>query len=150
MNNLAKKDGVFSTAGSLVDDFFTKDLFSWNNRSLTPFRSSVPSANIEETETVYCIDLAVPGLKKSDFRIELNDKILSVQTEHQEDAEDQSFDGTYQRREFSFHSFYRTFRLPEAADCECINASYNDGILHIEIAKRTDDLPKSTKKIDVD
>ncbi len=149
MNNMPKKDGMFSTTGSLVDDFFNQSLFNWTGRGSSSVRNSIPSANIEETDKLYCIDLAVPGMKKSDFRIELNNHVLSVQTER-EDEEQQTYDGTFKRREFSYQSFYRTFRLPEWVDVDTINATYNDGILRIEVEKKSGDSSRECKLISVE
>lgn len=94
----------------------------------------VPAVNISETEDNYHVELAAPGLKKEDFKLSLERNILNVSVEkQQENAEDNR---TFNKREYSYSSFMRSFTLPEAADCNNINASYTDGILRIDIAKR--------------
>lgn len=94
----------------------------------------VPAVNISETEDNYHVELAAPGLKKEDFKLNLERNILNVSVEkQQENAEDNR---TFNKREYSYISFMRSFTLPEAADCNNINASYTDGILRIDIAKR--------------
>ena len=84
MSTLLRRDGLFPSPtllpalDLLSDDFFNRDLLSWNDRILMPFGSSLPSVNIEETPTAFEIYLAAPGLKKDDFRIELKDNILTI------------------------------------------------------------------------
>ena len=94
--------------------------------------SKVPAVNISETEKNYHIELAVPGLKKDDFKINLERNTLSISAETQTEHEDKK----YNRREYSYTSFVRSFTLPEWADNEHIEADYVDGVLRINVAKK--------------
>lgn len=96
--------------------------------------SRVPAANVSETENNYHIELAAPGLKKEDFKLNLERNILSISVEQATDHHDNQ--KNYNRREFSYSSFVRTFTVPESADINNIDAGYADGILRIDIAKR--------------
>ncbi len=96
--------------------------------------SRVPAANVSETENNYHIELAAPGLKKEDFKLNLERNILSISVEQATDHHDNQ--KNYNRREFSYSSFVRTFTVPESADINNIDACYADGILRIDIAKR--------------
>lgn len=107
----------------------------FNDRMVT----RVPAVNISETENNYHVELAAPGLKKEDFKLNLEQNVLSVSVEL--NNEQQETQRNYNKREFSYSSFVRTFTLPESADDSNINATYADGILGIDIAKREEAKP---------
>lgn len=102
----------------------------FNDRMVT----RIPAANISETGDNYQIELAVPGLKKEDFKLNLEHNTLRINTEQSSTSEDNH--KNYSKREYSYNSFVRYFTLPESADITNINANYTDGILRIDIAKR--------------
>jgi HSP20 family protein len=80
------------------------------------------------------VELAAPGLKKEDFKLNLENNILNVSVEQSTNNEDNQ--KNYSKREYSYTSFVRSFTLPESADDSQIDATYADGILRIDIAKR--------------
>jgi len=94
----------------------------------------VPAVNISESENNYHIELAAPGLKKEDFKLNLERNQLTISVEQSSDH--QGNQKNYSKREYSYSSFVRSFTLPESADDSGINATYTDGILRIDIAKR--------------
>ncbi|MBL4676674.1 MAG: Hsp20/alpha crystallin family protein [Mucilaginibacter sp.] len=94
----------------------------------------VPAVNISESENNYHVELAAPGLKKEDFKLNLDRNQLSVSVE--QSSEQQDVQRNYSKREYSYSSFVRAFTLPESADHGQIEASYVDGVLKIDIAKR--------------
>jgi len=94
----------------------------------------VPAVNISESENNYHVELAAPGLKKEDFKLNLERNQLSISVEQSGDQQDNQ--KKYSKREYSYSSFVRSFTLPESADHAHIEASYTDGILRIDIAKR--------------
>jgi HSP20 family protein len=94
----------------------------------------VPAVNISESENNYHVELAAPGLKKDDFKLNLDDNTLTISVEQSSDHQDNQ--KNYSKREYSYSSFVRSFTLPESADDSQIDASYTDGILRIDIAKR--------------
>src|SRR6201996_4479007 len=96
--------------------------------------SRVPAVNISESENNYHVELAAPGLKKEDFKLNLERNQLSISVEQSADQQDNQ--KNYSKREYSYSSFVRSFTLPESADHANIEASYTDGILRIDIAKR--------------
>ncbi len=107
--------------------------------------SNVPSANIIEREQDYLIELAVPGLDKKDFKVELDKDVLSVSVNRETKVEKRI--GGINRREFSYDKFCRSFRLPENSLIENLKVSYENGILKIEIPKREVDILKAKKEI---
>ena len=93
----------------------------------------VPAVNIAETENEFDVALAVPGLKKEDFKINLDKNVLTVSADKKvETVEGKKFS----KREYSYNSFTRSFTLPESADHSKIEADYTDGILTLIIAKK--------------
>lgn len=96
--------------------------------------SSVPAANISESNAAYHIDLAAPGLKKENFRVCLDGDLLRVSSEQQDES---NMEGkNFNRREYGYASFTRSFTLPESADVNAIQASYTDGVLSLHIPKK--------------
>ncbi len=94
----------------------------------------VPAANISESDNHYHVELAAPGLRKDDFKLNLERNVLNISVEKQNhDTEAQK---NYNKREYSYTSWVRSFTLPESANAEQIEASYTDGVLKIDIAKR--------------
>lgn len=108
--------------------------------------NKVPGVNILESETNYTIELAAPGLEKSDFQINLKKDTLSVWAEKKE--ADGELKKNYSRKEFDYLSFARSFSLPESVDAEKIAAEYVNGILTIEIGKRVE-VKEESKEIKV-
>ncbi|MCC6815048.1 MAG: Hsp20 family protein [Saprospiraceae bacterium] len=129
--------------GNLVDDFVNKGMNDVFGGSILQY--NMPSANIKETDNNFSIDLAAPGLEKQDFKISVEQNQLVVSSEKEKSSEEK--DDNYFRKEFSFHSFKRSFRLPEHADESNIKASYNNGVLNILIGKKT--IIKNEKTIEV-
>ena len=108
----------------------------------------MPSANIKERSNDFKIDLAVPGMDKKDFRVEVENGLLTVSGERKEEVKEEN--EKLSRREFHYGSFKRSFSLPETADAENIHAQYKDGILSIAIAKRDDSKQNSKKQVVID
>ena len=96
--------------------------------------SRVPAVNIAENDNEYYIELAAPGLKKDDFKINIDKNILTISVEKK--TESTVEDKRYNRREYGYSSFVRSFTLPEGADQNKIDAAYNDGVLEIIVGKR--------------
>jgi len=116
------------TGLDVFDSIFNDTFFS--NRTMT----RVPAANISESKDHYHVELAAPGLKKEDFKLHLEKDVLSISVE-QTGQQTQS-ERNYNKREFSYSSFVRSFTLPESADENGIEAKYTDGVLSIDIPKR--------------
>ena len=119
-----------------VNPFFSDVFDSILNDSFLNDRSSnrVPAVNIAETENEFQIELAAPGLKKEDFKINLDKNVLSVSSEKK--VENVEEGKKFSKREYSYNAFTRSFTLPETADHANISAEYTDGILKLNVAKR--------------
>ena len=95
----------------------------------------------------YEVELAAPGYDKKDFKIDMDDGLLTVSAERRE--EKQNKDGRYTRREFGCASFSRSFSLPSNTNEEDVDARYEDGILKMRIAKKEGGNGKVRKPIAV-
>ena len=103
--------------------------------------------NIRESDDAFIVEMAVPGLKKSDFQLNLEKQNLSISMERKEENERQ--EERFTRREFGYSSFKRTFTLPETVDDEKINASYEQGILSILLPKKEEAKQKPARSIEI-
>lgn len=120
---------------SVVNPLFNDVFESVFNDSLLTDRivTRVPAVNIAETEADFQIELAVPGLKKEDFKIGIDKNVLSITAEKKNE---QIAGKKYSKREYNYASFTRSFNLPDTIDHNKIDAEYIDGILKLIIAKK--------------
>ena len=128
---------------SLMNEFFKPDWFG----GIENFSTNTPAVNIKENEKDFEIEFAVPGMKKEDFDIEVENELLTISAEV--DGEKNVTDDNYTRREFSYSSFKRSFTLPETIDEDKIKATYQDGVLKLSLPKREEALPKPKRMIAV-
>ena len=140
--NLVKKNPN-SLFPAIMEEFLKPDYFG----GVQTFASNVPSVNIKETETLFQIELAAPGLKKEDFKVNVHENTLTISTEKKE--ENTETVGKYTRKEFNFSTFKRSFTLPKTVDSEKIVATYNDGILGLELPKKEEAKPKEPRLIEI-
>ncbi len=126
---------------SLMNEFFNDDFgLNFFNRNY-----SVPSVNSIENNDSFEIDLAVPGMKKEEFSIELNDKVLVISSESSNNIENDNM----RLNEFNFSSFQRSFRVPDSVDQDKIKANYKNGILKIKLPKRKESISKPNRVINI-
>jgi HSP20 family protein len=124
----------FSTSG-MFDDFFTRDFYkpSFGNTGVT-----TPAVNIIETSDEFRMEMVAPGMNKEAFNVALDENTLTVSYDHEDNRQGERQNLKYVIREYNYHSFSRSFSLPETADAEKIRAKYQDGILNITIPKRAE------------
>lgn len=130
---------------SLIDEFFNDSwmprFFDWETGQ------NMPAVNITEGKEDYKIEVAAPGLSKGDFKINLENKVLTISSE--KEVKNESKDENVLRREFSYTSFSRSFTLPESVNGDKIKATHNDGILSIVIPKKEEAMVKPAKEIKI-
>jgi len=131
---------------SLMDEFFGRDLIQNFFEDQTGI--SMPAVNVVETNDNFRIEVAAPGLEKKDFKIDLDNNVLTISSEKEERNESQE-EGKFMRREFSYSSFRRSFSLPNSVDAEKIKANHKDGILSIILPKREEAKQKPPKQISI-
>lgn len=152
--NVPKNGGLANTNSNVnfpswsnwLDDIFNRDLPSVFTSNFNT-GISLPKVNIEETADAFIVDMAVPGLKKSDFHLNLDNQLLSISTELKEEKEHE--EKNYTRREFGYSSFKRTFTLPESVNEDKIDARYKDGILSIHLPKKEEAKQKPARTIKI-
>lgn len=136
----------FPAWSNWIDDLFNSDLPSVFNSSFNN-GMTLPKVNIKETADAYFVEMAAPGLKKSDFHIDLNNGSLSISTEIEE--ENETNEELYTRREYGYSSFKRIFSLPKSVDDNKIKAKYTDGVLSIHLPKKEEAKQKPAKTIHI-
>ena len=151
MKNLVRTNGnSFSSIPSLLNDFFTDDWFDSSIRNWRSDGATLPSVNVRETNDDFIIEVAAPGMKRDDFKVELDNNILSISAELEGKNETSGESGEYNRREFNYQSFQRSFSLPETkVEGSKISAKYKDGILNVTVPKREEAKIKPARQITV-
>lgn len=139
--SLVKRNNLFFP--SLMNDFMGPDWFGGTEK----WNTSVPAVNIKDNEKGFELELAVPGLKKDDFTVEVDNDVLTISSEIK--SENEETKENYTRKEFSFSSFKRAFTLPETVDGSKIDAKYEDGILKLTLPKKQEALPKPKRLISI-
>ena len=135
----------FPTLSRVFDDFLKEDAIA--NKWGRDFTGTVPSVNVKETENEFQVELAAPGLKKEDFKVNLENNLLTISAENKVENEDKNEKWT--RREFSYSSFTRSFRLPKTVNGDEIQAKYENGILNILIPKKEEAKAKPAREIKI-
>jgi len=139
------RNRLFTDFPLLFDDAFSKNFFEKQNKMF-----SVPAVNIKETDKSFELDLAVPGMDKKDFKIELKDGSITISAKHENKVEETNEKERYSRREFSYQSFSRSFVLAEdLVDTEGINAKYENGILNVSIPKKSNTQINLSREIQI-
>jgi HSP20 family protein len=95
--------------------------------------SYTPSVNVREGEFAYHVDVDLPGVKKEDIDVDIKDGQLIISGERH--FKDEVKEEDYYKVETSFGKFSRTFNLPDDADIEQVDASYDEGVLEVVVPK---------------
>lgn len=122
---------------NFIDKFLEDDINLFAGRD---HNNNVPSVNIQENDNEFILEVAAPGLSKEDFKLDIDNDVLTIAAIHQEGQEQE--EKNYRRKEFGYTSFKRSFSLPETIDKDAVKATYEKGILTINIPKREEVKPK--------
>ena len=131
----------------MLNDLFAPESRDFEKSGFSSYQGSLPKVNIREGAKEFVLELAVPGMEKSDFLIKLEENILTVSSEKDDNASNE--ERKYSKKEFSFQPFKKVFTLPESADAEKVTANYPNGVLAIHIPKKEEALPQPPKSIKV-
>ena len=121
-------------AADLGDDFFAKGSF--------------PKVNVINRDHNILIEAAIPGMSRDDIEVEMTDKILTIQggSKQRTDVEDSQ----YVKREIKRSAFRRSFTLNDNLDSDNISATFDNGILSLNIPKIVPDTVRTeTRKIQI-
>ncbi|MFZ1688495.1 MAG: Hsp20/alpha crystallin family protein [Flavobacteriales bacterium] len=150
MTTLTKRSTLLP---SLMDDntfgfpsnFFDADWGFPSRAFNTPFfrTANLPAVNIKDNTKSFDLELAVPGYKKDELKVNVEGGVLTISSEKHKESEEEK--NGYTRREFSYRSFERSFALPENADGDNVKANFMDGVLKLSIPK-TKALPEKKGK----
>lgn len=138
-NNNTKFPSLFTDLLE-YDKFFGNDFFKG-------FENNFPAANVIEGDKAYKIELAIPGFKKEDIKVNTENDVLTISAETKSEKENK--DEKYTRKEFSYNSFTRSFQLPKTANSDKIEAKYEDGLLKLEVAKKDEAIKQGKKQINI-
>ncbi|HEU5289866.1 MAG TPA: Hsp20/alpha crystallin family protein [Cyclobacteriaceae bacterium] len=139
--NSALNNYAPTSFGNLIDRFFNESVA----RSGGSAYSFVPRVDILEEEKSFEIHVAVPGMSKDDFKIDLNDNYLTISGERKNSREKK--ENNYHSVEIQYGTFSRSFTLPENVDANGISAKYVNGILEVSIPKDEKKSVKTTIKV---
>lgn len=134
------RDNRFRTFSDLMNDMFNEEKLE------NPVDCSTPPANIIESKFDFRIELAAPGFEKSDFKIDLDKKMLTISVDKNvdENAEEKC-----NYTEFNYNQFTRSFRLSDKIDTEKINAIYKNGLLQVVLPKKEEAIEKPARQIKI-
>lgn len=122
------------TFNNLVDDLFTElPVLFKNDFNNTERKGTIP-VNVKETEKSYQLEVVAPGFEKSDFKVNMEQDLLTISAEKKSEVKDEN--EKHIRREYSFRSFKRSFTLDEKIDATNIEASYVNGVLTLNLPKK--------------
>ncbi len=125
---------------SIFNDFFGNE---WIGRS-----STAPAVNVIEKKDKYLVEVAAPGLCKEDFVVRIDeDNNLSLTMEKKEEKKEENEESRYLRREFSYAKYQQTILLPDNVDKDKIAAEVDNGVLHINIPKLSEEETKKKQRV---
>ena len=127
---------------SVFNDFLNSEGY----RTAASEQNWVPAVNVIENDKDYEIEIAAPGLKKDQFNVTVENGLLTISGNTT--TEEETKEKNYTRKEFTTKSFARSFTLPENVDEEGIKAKYEDGVMHLTLAKKKKETPKK-KQINI-
>jgi len=144
MSNIIKKGSEQNR--SIMRDFFNVGSF-FDDGWLSRLENKFPAVNISENENEYDLELVVPGFKKEDIKIKVDDDLLTISAESKTESEKEN-KKEYTRREYSYSAFTRSFYLPDNAKHDSIDAHFEDGVVKIKIPKSETQV-KASKEVPI-
>lgn len=131
-----------------LSEFFENDKWLQPERLFKGWHTNLPAANVSETDKEYKIELAIPGFKKEEVKVNLQNEVLTISAESKTENEEKT--KRFTRKEFSYGSFTRSFQLPKVANAEKIEAKYDNGLLKLAIPKKEEAIARASKEIRID
>ncbi len=139
MNRPVSQINRYRNYSDLMNEMFTEE------RSCNQ-HFAIPPANITESKFDFRIEIAAPGFEKSDFKIDLDKRLLTISLDK---LVDENTEEKFNLKEFNFNSFNRSFRISDKIDTEKINAVYKNGLMQITLPKREEAIEKPAREIKI-
>ena len=124
---------------SETDDFFRNQNWDMSN--------DVPAVNVKEEDKQFLIEVDAPGMKKEDFKVEMEKGVLRISAKTEETKEEK--ENGYVRHEFSYRNFQRSFWMPESINADGIVAAYDQGVLKLTVPKLSQVSPSKSRDIKI-
>ena len=127
----------------MFDDFFDNEWMKKTN-------ATAPAINVIETDTEYKVEVAAPGMNKEDFNVHVDENgnlVIAMEKKEEKKDEDKEKKSRYLRREFSYTKFQQTLILPEDVVKDTINACMCDGVLCIELPRKSPEPKNKNMKV---
>ncbi|MCO6476349.1 MAG: Hsp20/alpha crystallin family protein [Phaeodactylibacter sp.] len=141
---VSRKRNAINDFDRIFDEFFNSNFpTTYRNGNRVNVR---PAVNVVENGGGFRIEVAAPGLDKEDFKVDVDKNVLSIEVNKEFKAAEGE---TYKRREFGYFEFKRSFQLPETVDSEGIDASYQNGILLVNLPKKEEAKEKPARTIQI-
>lgn len=128
---------------TVFNDFFNTDY-------MPKASCTAPAINVTESDKDYTVELAAPGLKKEDFKVNINDEgNLVIKMEQKQEQKEEDKSRHYLRREFSYSKYEQTLILPDDVEKEQISAKVDNGVLTIDLPKTASAQKKPARQIEI-
>lgn len=144
MLTVRRRPNGVPTFVNVFEDFFNQ---AFPEKFINVKGEFTPSVNVIENDKLFHLEFAVPGFEKADFDVNIEKEFITVSGK--KEVKTDVAEKNYTRKEFVFSSFKRTFNLPENVAAEAITASYENGILHLELPKKEVKPVTEVKKIEI-
>jgi len=125
---------AFSDFDRYFESFFVDSFLAPESRLF----NQMPAMDIKETENAYVMEMDLPGYDEKNIDVHVDGSSLTISSKQEEEKKNDEKQGTYVLRERKISTFTRSFKLPENADSEAVNASFKNGVLNLEIKKRAE------------
>ncbi|MEA3496187.1 MAG: Hsp20/alpha crystallin family protein [Bacteroidota bacterium] len=136
------KNENYPAFSNLFENFFNDD-YGFNGR----IARSTPAVNVIEEKENFKIEVAAPGLKKKDFKVNLENDVLTISSNNESKNEVKK--ENYTKQEFCFDSFSRSFTLPDAINSNKIDANYSEGVLTISLPLKEEAKVQASREIEI-
>lgn len=127
----------------VFNDFFNTDF-------MPKASATAPAINVIESDKDYTVELAAPGMKKEDFKVNINDDgNLVIKMEQKNEKKEEDKNSCYLRREFSYSKYEQTLILPDDVKKDDISAKVDNGVLTVVLPKMVEEKVKVSRQIDI-
>ncbi len=132
----------FKEMQRMIDRIFDEFPYEWPTLSRGT-KELIPAMDIFETDKGYEVEAEIPGIKREDIEVNINDRILTIKGEKKDERDEEKKGSKILERIYG--TFERSFTMPEDADKDNISAKYENGILRLMIPKRPESKSKKVK-----